>query len=350
MFELPDFESVRAAVLRDTQSFYPDADISPDSDHFVHASRLAACAVGQYAHQAWIVRQIFPDTADTAYLERHAALRGLRRRQAAFADGEAVLAAEAGAVLPSGLQIKAGNRYYRTVAAATAATAGTLRVAVAAEAAGSLHNTAATAAVLMAPPAGVAADCTVQAQGGTDAETDASLLARLLEAIRRPAAGGNRYDYKNWALSIDGVAAAYVYPLRRGLGTVDIAVTAENGSPAREVVAKVQAYIDEMRPVTAKNVKVSAPDETAVAVRVAVKTDGISIEQARERIRAALADYFARLAVGEDVVVSQLETAVSNIAGIADRRLTAPAGNLKADLTAKLEWFRLGSVEVEAMG
>ncbi|WP_413462564.1 baseplate J/gp47 family protein [Kingella kingae] len=43
--------------------------------------------------------------------------------------------------------------------------------------------------------------------------------------MRRPPAGGNQYDYKNWALSVDGVSSAYVYPLRRGLGTVDIAIT-----------------------------------------------------------------------------------------------------------------------------
>ncbi|WP_230478800.1 baseplate J/gp47 family protein [Kingella kingae] len=80
----------------------------------------------------------------------------------------------------------------------------------------------------MAAPAGVQSDCVITAQGGTDAESDASLLARLLERLRRPPAGGNQYDYKNWALSVDGVSSAYVYPLRRGLGTVDIAITSGN--------------------------------------------------------------------------------------------------------------------------
>ncbi|HHK5577914.1 TPA: hypothetical protein ACQUHZ_000751 [Neisseria cinerea] len=46
MFEIPSFEAVRDALLRDTKSFYPNADIGADSDHFVHASRLAACASG----------------------------------------------------------------------------------------------------------------------------------------------------------------------------------------------------------------------------------------------------------------------------------------------------------------
>lgn len=50
MFETPTFEQIRERILRDTKSLWPDADISPDSDHYVHASRLASCAEGQYAH------------------------------------------------------------------------------------------------------------------------------------------------------------------------------------------------------------------------------------------------------------------------------------------------------------
>ena len=98
-----------------------------------------------------------------------------------------------------------------------------------------------------------------------------------VEIIRRPPAGGNRYDYKNWALSVDGVTSAYVYPLRRGLGTVDIAITSADGVPSEETVRRVQAYIDEMRPVTAKNALVLKPTVTAVPVTVQVKLDGIDL-------------------------------------------------------------------------
>ncbi|WP_230397170.1 baseplate J/gp47 family protein [Pasteurella multocida] len=105
----------------------------------------------------------------------------------------------------------------------------------------------------MSAPVGVQTDVTLSnVVGGTDAESDTSLLERLLELIRRPPAGGNRYDYRNWALSVDGVDAAYVYPLRRGLGTVDIAITSNNDLPSSETIERCQAFIDEVRPVTAK--------------------------------------------------------------------------------------------------
>ena len=216
MFTIPTFDDIRSAILRDTQSLDPTADISHDSDHFVHASRLAACATGQYAHQAWIVRQIFPDTADTIYLERHAALRGLTRRNATLASGTATVKGVAGSKIGADVSIKYGNTFYRTTGTAQIGQNGTASVAIIADSAGAVHNVLQVAAQFMAAPAGITSDCVITAQGGTDAESDASLLARLLEIIRRPPAGGNQYDYKNWALSVDGVCSAYVYPLRRG--------------------------------------------------------------------------------------------------------------------------------------
>lgn len=58
-------------------------------------------------------------------------------------------------------------------------------------------------------------------------ETDADYLARVLYDIQNPAAGGNQYDYKQWAEEISGVAQAYVFPLAQGDGTVDIVVVGD---------------------------------------------------------------------------------------------------------------------------
>ncbi|EOF5361583.1 baseplate J/gp47 family protein, partial [Salmonella enterica] len=50
-------------------------------------------------------------------------------------------------------------------------------------------------AELISAPAGINSRVTIQSlTGGTDGETDASLLERLLDLIRRPPAGGNKYD------------------------------------------------------------------------------------------------------------------------------------------------------------
>ena len=336
MFETPTFEQIRERILRDTKSLWPDADISPDSDHYVHASRLASCAEGQYAHQHWIARQIFPDTADSDYLERHAAMRGLRRRNPTTASGTLTVSGIAQSMLSDGLQVRIGQRFYRTTARAVIGSGGTAEIPAIADEPGAAAN-------------GVATECRLTVQGGTDRESDASLLARLLEIIRRPPAGGNRYDYQNWALSVDGVTSAYVYPLRRGLGTVDIAITSADGVPSEETVRRVQAYIDEMRPVTAKNALVLKPTVTAVPVTVQVKLDGIDLDEAKRRIRTALKEYFDTLIPGDGLTVSQIEAAISNVDGVIDRRLTAPTANRAADTVNRIEWFKAGAINVTEM-
>ena len=334
--------------MRDLVSLQPNADTSTDSDNYIRASVLASCAVGQYAHQAWVLRQFFPDTADTAYLERHCNLRGIRRKNATYASGTATASGVAGSVITAGAQIKSGDVFYTTQTDATMDATGTATVDIIATAAGAVYNQTNQSAQFMAAPNGVATDLIlIESVGGTDQETDAALLSRLLELLRRPAAGGNKYDYKNWALSVDGVSSAYVYPLRRGLGTVDIVITSAGNVPSDEIVAATQAYIDSVRPVTAKNSLVIKPDVTLVNIHAAVKLSGTTLASATADIQAALQEYFSAIQPGDGIIASQLEAVISDVSGVIDRNMTVPAGNMDADMESKIEWFMLGDVDID---
>lgn len=353
MFIVPTLEEIRASILRDYQTYYPNADISEDSDAYARASSLAACAEGIYAHQKWLIKQFFPDTADTEFLEKHAGLRGLRRRNATSAAGKgATVSGNPDAVIAAGLQIKTEDgRFYETTESAVISAAGSVVVAVRSITTGAAQNIkTATKGSFMAAPVGVSTDVVLNdVVGATNAESDSSLLERLLNKIRRPAAGGNRYDYKDWALDVDGVEQAYVYPLRRGLGTVDIAITADNYVPNDETVRRAQAYIDDERPVTAKESKVVKPDVTKVNFNIQVKISGVSFNDIKTAIRNALTDYFNGLIPGDDLIVSQCEAVVSDLIGVVDRRFVAPNANRKADVINKIEWFRLGEITVTEM-
>lgn len=353
MFIVPSLEEIRQAILRDVQSLEPQADVSEDSDYYARASSLAAVAEGIYAHQKWIIKQFFPDTADTAFLEKHAGLRGIRRRNATYASGRgATIIGQPDAVVKAGLQIKTeDNRFYETTESAVISATGSVVVSVRSLATGANQNISRTTpASFMAAPVGVQTDLTLnEVIGATDAETDASLLDRLLEIIRRPPAGGNRYDYRTWALSVDGVDAAYVYPLRRGLGTVDIAITSNNNVPSDETVRRCQEYIDDVRPVTARESKVVKPDVTKVNFTIQVKISGVTLPEIKTAISTALADYFNTLIPGDDLIVSQCEAVVNNLIGVVDRKFTTPTTNRKADVVNKIEWFRLGTITVMEM-
>jgi len=145
---LKDFDTLFAAILTDYQNQFPEADISKGSLIFIKSACMASALWGAYRHQEWVKDQIFADTADVDNMEHYAWERGLNR---------------------------------------------------------------------------------------TPGETDEELLARYLDYIRRPPAGGNQYDYIKWALSIDNVAAAYPYPLGQGLGTVDVVILAKEDETGSEV-------------------------------------------------------------------------------------------------------------------
>lgn len=353
MFIVPTLEEIRASLLRDYQTYYPNADTSEDSDAYARASSLAACAEGIYAHQKWLIKQFFPDTADTEFLEKHAGLRGLRRRNATYAAGKgATVSGNPDAVIAVGLQIKTEDgRFYETTESAVIPASGSVIVAVRSLATGAVQNIkTATKGSFMAAPVGVSTDVVLNdVVGATNAESDSSLLERLLNKIRRPAAGGNKYDYKDWALEVDGVEQAYVYPLRRGLGTVDIAITADNGVPSDDTVRRAQEYIDQERPVTAKESKIVKPDVTKVNFNIQVKISGVALNDIKTAINNALRDYFNGLIPGDDLIVSQCEAVINNLIGVVDRRFIAPTANQKADIINKIEWFRLGEITVTEM-
>lgn len=353
MFIVPTLEEIRASLLRDYQTYYPNADTSEDSDAYARASSLAACAEGIYAHQKWLIKQFFPDTADTEFLEKHAGLRGLRRRNATYAAGKgATISGNPDAVISVGLQIKTEDgRFYETTESAVISGSGSAVVAVRSLDTGAVQNIkTATKGSFMAAPVGVSTDVVLNdVVGATNAESDSSLLERLLNKIRRPAAGGNKYDYKDWALEVDGVEQAYVYPLRRGLGTVDITITADNGVPSDDTVRRAQEYIDQERPVTAKESKVVKPDVTKVNFNIQVKISGVALNDIKTAINNALRDYFNGLIPGDDLIVSQCEAVINNLIGVVDRRFIAPTANQKADIINKIEWFRLGEITVTEM-
>ena len=104
MTQALNFEQIRANYLRDLQNQNPTAHVHAGSDNHVRATAIAAVGEGQYQHQEWILRQAFADTADSAYLEKHAAKYGIYRKTATFAGGKVRVRGAVGATVPVGQQ------------------------------------------------------------------------------------------------------------------------------------------------------------------------------------------------------------------------------------------------------
>lgn len=347
---LPSFEDVRDALLRDIRNQLPAADVSVDSDWYVRACAVASAITGLYQHQAWIARQILPDTADTEYLERWASLFGLQRLPASAATGTLRITGTAGSVIAAGAEVQtAAGTLYTLTAGGTVGGGGTVDLPIEAAEAGATGNlSGAITLTLTVPPTGVQAAALLVADltGGADIETDAALLARLLRRIQNPPHGGAAHDYQAWALEVPGVAGAWVLPLRRGIGSVDVAIMAVGGLPSPSLVGDVQAYIEARRPVTA-DCLVVAPSAEPVVVTAALTLSGTTLATATAQITQALAEYFAALPPGGTVIRNRIAALIADTAGVVDFVLSAPAANVTtvADDTA-VEIPTLGTVTI----
>ncbi|MCE9939972.1 baseplate J/gp47 family protein [Serratia liquefaciens] len=352
-FIIPTFQEVRDALLRDIKNQLPSANTGTDSDYFIRASAVASAVQGIYQYQGWIVRQIFPDTADTEYLEWHARLRDIIRKPATYASGTVTLTGEPGSSAEAGLSISRDSLSIVTTSTATIGNNGKITCPAQSTIAGSVGNTLVEmSGMLTTTPAGFDSKVMIGLlSGGTARESDAALLARLLDIIRRPPAGGNKYDYKRWALEVPGVTDAFVFPLRRGLGTVDTVIISDIGLPSQEIINAAQAHIDDVRPVTAKHSLVLAPSlkvlDLHIKVAVAAGTVWVAIEAA---VKAAVKDYIDRLSPGESFIRSKVETMVSLVDGVTDRQLVSPSTNIAPIVNANVvEWIRCGRIEVSPL-
>lgn len=346
-FAVPAFEAQRDALLRDMRSVRPAADVSPDSDWFLRATALASALQGLSQHQLWIARQALPDVCDTDWLERHASLRGLSRKAASAASGAVTFLGTAGAAIPASTEARsAAGVAYVTTAAAVVGSGGSVTVTAQASTTGAATNAVAGAVLtLSAPPAGVQGSATAGAiTGGADVEDDEGLRARLLDRIRRPPAGGAAHDYEAWALEVPGVAAAWVHPLRRGDGTVDVTILAAGGMPSPALVDAAQAYIDGVRPVAA-DCQVLAPVAVPVDVSGTLGLSGTTLAAASAAATATLAEYIASLQPGDTVIRNRIIAALVDVPGVVDVTLTSPAANVATTVTsAAVQLATLGTV------
>lgn len=137
----------------------------------------------------------------------------------------------------------------------------------------------------LSPPAGVDPTVTLTSAlvGAEDRESDFDLLARILRRTQTPPRGGTAADYRTWTeeavdvvtLEQLGIERGYIYPERSGLGSVDI-VPLQAGSGAARVpgaatLAKVLAYVNTKRPVTAAVNVLAALAAAGNALRIRVR-------------------------------------------------------------------------------
>lgn len=335
-FITPDQPTVLQRMLQNLSNANAAIDVSDDGEPYARAAAVSAEIEGLYQHQQWILRQLFPDTADDEYMLAYASRRGITPRLAVAATGTITYSGTVGAAVPANTEARtAGGVAYINTASGTIGAGGTVTLAAQAVLAGAAGNAAGgTALTLTAAPSGVQSNASIASMtSGADVESMQSVLDRLLFVLRNPPMSGAAHDYVIWAKAVSGVLGAYVSPLRRGGSTVDVVITASGGLPSAPLINAVQAYINTLKPVQA-DVLVLGPTAVTVPVTATLTLSGTTLAAISANINADLAAYFATLKPGDMVVRSKLSAIFANTPGVVDFNLTAPAGNVQPLLDA----------------
>ena len=286
---------------------------------------------GLYGFLSWIARQVIPDTAELAGLERHASIWGVERIAAVAASGSATATGEDLSPILAGTVLQRSDGLEYVVLADVAIAASVATLALAATTPGEAGNAVAGVGLsFVSPVAGVASNATVVAiTGGSDEELDDKLRQRLLERISTPPQGGAEVDYRLWALASDPeITRVWVRPSWMGPGTVGVTVVYDGRAdiiPTGPDIDELQAYLDARRPVTA-HVYAFAPTPVALNVTLSITPDTTAV---RAAIQAELLDLLAREAEpGGTILLSHIREAVSAAAGETDSTITVPAANV----------------------
>ena len=260
---------------------FPNAD-QGEASYFGFLSAVIAMGLLEAQHELLQVDQDWPPTgssytpgrqSSSAALDQAAVLLGLPDGQGSWgrlkatisSGGAGLLVAPATTVYANGLLLK------DTTGLVTVQLSGSVTIpAMAASATGKFVSvTKGSAANLpvgavltfQSPPAGAQATVTLGTAplgaspltGGTDAETNAALLARIYDRLQNPRTGGKSSDWKQWLSTVQAIKQIYIYLKRAGTGMVD-AVLSVGGSglgriPSAQVLADATAAYQSNRPV-----------------------------------------------------------------------------------------------------
>ncbi len=269
-FKTPD--DIATEYLTNLKTLKPNVNIAQtDSDWFIRGKTLGGVVSGVYADQQRIADDAFPQSARHDALDRHLFVYfNGTFNPASQSQGTVYMTATPGSFVPQGTPLiysPNSNAYETTEDFTFIGATGTIPVT--SVNAGALQNLLPGAVLsLSSPPAGVGNSATALFPGladGTDSESDQAAAARILARIRFPVAGGTKSDYEQFARAADtAVTSATVFRYIYGLGTVGIVITSgttdidaaiDSGSPvirtpSDALVAKVQAYIESVNPLT----------------------------------------------------------------------------------------------------
>lgn len=341
-FSIPTLQAIIARLRADFRS---EVGVDPQRRSIEYAllRALAGQSKGLYAYGAYSKDQGFPDRADSTHLYRWGAVYGLTQEAATPWEGTVTFTGVNTTIVPDATELsRADGQLYETDGAVTisggVATA-TLIAKVGYEGS-TANNDDGQPLSLSTPIVGIDTEAIVASTttDGTDVETDADFLTRLLERIQNGEAprGGREGDYIAWAREVAGVTRAWEFPLLAGPNSVSIAFVRDGDGSGAAIIPSggertaVEEYVQSQAPIT---VEVEVIAITAITVDLNFSALSPNTPAQETAIIAAVTDFFTREAEpGTTINLSRLNEAISSATGEISHALIDPSADIVLDV------------------
>lgn len=297
-----------------------------------------------------MVYLLYPDETCEGLIDLAAAPYGLYRKEGTHAVASIQLSGRAGTTIPAGTVFLTDDGLEFALDEAVELNGnGVGEGSITAVDVGAKYNIAAGEITRMVMTmTGLDAWTNGAATGGTDQEADKDLWSRYSDYLQRPRTSGNVYDYEAWALEVDGVGAAKVFPVWAGPGTVKVLLIGPDRRPVdQSIVSAAAAHIEEQRAIGA-SVTVESAQGTPINVTARVYLDGsISLAAAKAQFVTKLDTYLQSVAFESyTVLINRIAFLLLGIEGITDYEelkvnggadnVTIPADNVPVVGTVEL--------------
>lgn len=320
------------------QSIIPaDLDMS-EGGHAWNMTRPTALIIAEVCEFVLpeVIKLIFPEWSYGEFLDNHAKDRRLSRKEARAAFGQIAITGAENIIIPAGSLFSTAavngqpSVSYATLEEVKIPDTGTVTVDVQCTQKGIIGNTTAGTVVLLSSNLFGITDITnpEDITGGTEEETDESLIQRILEYDRSMGDNyvGSAADYKRWAESVDGVGNAIIIPAQDTSGLVTIILTDANGVPATEQlctsvynhIMRPDSMYDRLAPVNAL-LSVEPPITLELCIKVTVELEvEATLESVLEAFAAQLALYLPEAMDEGEIKYTRVAAALSATNGVND--------------------------------
>lgn len=341
-------------ILEEMMELVPDEYDKSEGSHYYNFTMPTAVIISQLRGYDIpnAIKLIWPQfcVGYPEYMDYHAELRNLKRKEAQYAIGELTITGTPGTVIPSGYIASTESKNdiasvdYETLEECTIGADGIVIVSARAVEAGADGRTAANTIVVNTSSYDDVTSVNNASAfiGGVDEEDDESLLARIQEYDRAQGDSnvGNPSDYKRWAESVPGTGTANVVRSTDTSGLVTIILTDGNDEPANTTLCEsvyniIMSPDDELarKAPCGATLKVIPPTTTALVIQATVELTAGTTTSITAEFITRLKEYFPTAISNKEVLYHKVCNILGDIEGVYDfTGLTLNGGTVNVPL------------------